>query len=99
MTSSKSRQGMFERLWADRHGISPDDLIQYRFKDKEGYRLPKMASHYRTFCDTLDSVVVELPEPYSSFGCMGEGMGEADISIDYDSAVEAIEAAGLKVAP
>lgn len=55
-----SRQPGFEKLYAKMHDIDPEDLVQYRFGSKDGYRLPQMASHYRLYCETLDSVEVDL---------------------------------------
>lgn len=55
-----SRQPSFEKLYAKMHDIDPEDLVQYRFDSKDGYRLPQMASHYRLYCETLDSVEVDL---------------------------------------
>lgn len=51
-----TRQDNFEILWSLRHDVPAATLKQYRFDTKEGYRLPDMASHFRTYCDTLDSV-------------------------------------------
>jgi hypothetical protein len=85
-----SRMEKFEKVWADRHGVPAETLVQYRFESKEGYRLPGMAAHYRTYCDTLDSVVVNLPnmERYEA-----DGVGA------FCDCLDAIEAAGLRVAP
>lgn len=58
-----NRQPGFEKLYAKMHDIDPEDLVQYRFGSKDGYRLPQIASHYRLYCETLDSVVVVLPKP------------------------------------
>lgn len=55
-----SRQPGFEKLYAKMHDIDPEDLVQYRFDSKDGYRLPQMASHYRLYCETLDSVEIDL---------------------------------------
>ena len=55
-----SRQPGFEKLYAKMHDIDPEDLVQYRFGSKDGYRLPQMASHYRLYCETLDSVEIDL---------------------------------------
>lgn len=53
------RQDKFEILWALRHDVPAESLKQYRFETKEGYRLPEMAAHYRTFCAALDSLSAE----------------------------------------
>lgn len=86
-----SRMEKFEKVWAARHGVPAETLVQYRFESKEGYRLPGMAAHFRTYCDTLDSVVIELP--YSS--CFA--YDQVDLAIE--ECRESIEAAGLRVAP
>lgn len=91
-----SRMSSFETLWAARHGVPAETLVQYRFESKEGYRLPGMAAHFRTYCDTLDSVVIELPvlNP-EMFGCnviFGHEKARSE-------AEKAITAAGLRVAP
>lgn len=57
-----SRQPAFEKLYAKLHDIDPEDLVQYRFDSREGYRLPQMASHYRLYCETMDSMAGELLE-------------------------------------
>lgn len=79
-----SRQQAFEAIYAKQHDVPPESLVQYRFESKEGYKLPGIASHYRTYCDTLDSIVIEVPE---LINC-GEDMGCAFL--------KAIEAAGVK---
>ena len=56
-----SRQQAFEAIYAKQHDVPAESLVQYRFKFKDGYSLPRIASHYRTYCETLDSIVVELP--------------------------------------
>ena len=57
-----SRQQAFEAIYAKQHDVPAESLVQYRFESTEGYSLPGIASHYRTYCDTLDSIVVELPD-------------------------------------
>ena len=59
-----SRQQAFEAVYAKQHDVPAESLVQYRFESKEGYSLPGISSHYRTYCDTLDSIVVELPEDF-----------------------------------
>lgn len=55
------RMENFERYWAHRYGGSPEGLARHRFVSREGYGLPGMAAHYRTYCDTLDSLGVLMP--------------------------------------
>jgi len=49
-----TRMEQFEKVWADRHGVPPESMVRYRFHTVEGYSLPGMASHYRTFTAALD---------------------------------------------
>lgn len=87
-----TRMERFEKIWADQHAVPPESLLQYRWVTQEGYRLPAMAAHFRTFCETLDSIVIELPEHFEF-----DNPGEAFTAIK--SCREAIEAVGLKVKP
>ena len=83
-----SRQQAFEAIYAKQHDVPAESLVQYRFESKEGYSLPMIASHYRTYCDTLDSIVVEWPCTY-----------ENDRGVDsiYEDELEAaVTAAGVK---
>ena len=59
-----SRQQDFEAIYAKQHDVPAESLVQYRHKSKEGYSLPGIASHYRTYCEALDSIVVELPDRF-----------------------------------
>jgi hypothetical protein len=74
----------FEKSWEARHDLPAGTLKQYRFKDESGYRLPDLAKNYRTWIEAIDSVVVELSDY---------------IHCDRELCIEAIEAAGIKVAP
>lgn len=85
-----TRQERFERIWAAQHAVPPESLLQYRWVTQEGYRLPAMAAHFRTFCETLDSIVIALPEPDTNIDYSG--------CISRNDAIEAIVAIGLKVA-
>lgn len=51
-----TRQERFEQIWSDFHAVPAESLVQYRWITQDGYRLPDMAAHYRTFCAALDSV-------------------------------------------
>lgn len=78
----------FERYYADAHDLPLETFSQYRMGDT--YRLPGIASHWRTWCLALESVVVALPDPdytYENFGSL----------LAKDQVVEAIEAAGVRV--
>lgn len=50
-----SRQQAFEAIYAKQHDVPAESLVQYRHKSKEGYSLPGIASHYRTYCMVMDS--------------------------------------------
>lgn len=94
-----SRQQAFEAIYAKQHDVPAESLVQYRFESKEGYSLPGIASHYRTYCDALDSIVVELPnrfdEKYQDYyddvegGCFNECRYISDVHA-------ALTAAGVK---
>lgn len=94
-----NRQQAFEAIYAKQHDVPAESLVQYRHKSKEGYNLPGIASHYRTYCDALDSIVVELPnrfdEKYQDYyddvegGCFNEGRYITDVHA-------ALTAAGVK---
>ena len=94
-----TRQQAFEAIYAKQHDVPAESLVQYRFDSKEGYSLPQIASHYRTYCDALDSIVVELPnrfdEKYQDYyddvegGCFNEGRYINDVHA-------ALKAAGVK---
>jgi hypothetical protein len=82
----------FEANYASSHDLPLETFSQYRMGDT--YRLPGIASHWRTWCSALESVVVELPERLFA-GCPDpEGP-----DLNRVETIEAIEAAGLKVAP
>lgn len=49
-----SRQQAFEAIYAKQHDVPAESLVQYRFDSKEGYSLPGIASHYRTFLKALE---------------------------------------------
>lgn len=90
-----SRQDQFEKVYAQLHEMDSDLIRDHRFESKEGYSLPRLASAYRVYCATMDSIVVELPKAESDDGeswdpCWKYGVRQCR---------EAIEAAGIKVAP
>jgi len=86
-----NRMEAFEADWADRHDIPVDTLAQYRHADGSGYKLPDIAKNYRTWCQALDSVVVELP----GTECFGSYSEEA-ARVAIDGCADAIEEAGIK---
>jgi len=50
-----SRQESFELFYADQHGITAEGMSQYRWAEKDGYRLPGISAAYRNFCAGWDS--------------------------------------------
>lgn len=90
-----TRQERFEQIWSDFHAVPAESLVQYRWITQDGYRLPDMAAHYRTFCATLDSVVIELPAATVSMFSTSRDARAAQEGLDM--ARGAITAAGLKV--
>lgn len=50
-----NRQESFEQNWADMHDLPVETLAQYRWAEKDGYRLPGIAAGYRNFCAGWDA--------------------------------------------
>lgn len=50
-----SRQQSFEKYYAEQHDVPAETMAQYRWKDKDGYRLPGIAAGYRNFCAGWDA--------------------------------------------
>lgn len=86
-----SRQQAFEAIYAKQHDVPAESLVQYRHKSKDGYSLPGIASHYRTYCDTLDSIVVELPARLGFLDSLNRDFNDA-----LKTCKSALEAAGVK---
>lgn len=57
-----SLQEAFEKIYAKLHDVTPESLVQYRFCTTDGYRLPQMASHYRVYCETMESINQDIAE-------------------------------------
>ena len=91
-----SRQQAFEAIYAKQHDVPAESLVQYRHKSKEGYNLPGISSHYRTYCDTLDSIVVELPRAIEAYGPNGYQSSDPDEALFLDDVHAALTAAGVK---
>lgn len=89
-----SRQQAFEAIYAKQHDVPAESLVQYRFESKEGYSLPGIASHYRTYCQTLDSIVVFLPEISVSMFATARDARAAQEGMDMAKA--ALTEAGVK---
>lgn len=95
-----TRQLAFEQNWADRHGVLPEAMAQYRHATVEGYRLPEMSANFRSFCAGMEwleanspAVVVTLPPMNPQAGKLLTTLAKS-IHTQY---VQAIEAAGAKV--
>lgn len=92
-----SRRQKFEQAYAEAHGMPVETFETYRMGDT--YRLPGIAKCWRFWNMALDSVVVELPDDKIARG-YGEQVADA---LGFNDGVsycrEAIEAAGLRVAP
>jgi hypothetical protein len=96
------RQFGFEADWADRHGVPAESMAQYRHDSREGYRVPDMATNFRTWCAACEwmeaqskPVVVHLPPLNPQAGRLLTSLATA-MQLQY---VKAIEAAGAQVAP
>lgn len=88
-----TRQERFERIWAVQHAVPVETLPAMRWRERDGYRDPAMAAHYRTFCATLDSIVIALPPEWASVDERDDGANEMR-----GYCAEAIAAAGVKIA-
>lgn len=90
-----NRQQAFEAIYAKQHDVPAESLVQYRFESKDGYSLPGIASHYRTYCDALDSIVikVEWPDHYEFTNPDVAGAAILDCRSAFQ---KSIKAAGVK---
>lgn len=88
-----SRQQKFEEAYAEAHGMPIETFAAYRLGDT--YRLPMIAKCWRFWNMAIDSVVVELPD---SSETIGEHSSKV-YGIARDEFLDAIYAAGLRVAP
>lgn len=50
-----SRQESFEQHYADQHDVPAETMIQYRWAEQDGYRLPGIAAAYRNYCAGWDA--------------------------------------------
>ncbi|MEG0064723.1 MAG: hypothetical protein RR740_08990 [Pseudomonas sp.] len=96
------RQIAFEQNWSERHDVPAESLAQYRHATAEGYRLPDLATNFRTFCaalewsakiDEANPVVVYLPPMNPQAGRLVTTLAKSM----HNAYVTAIEAAGAKV--
>ena len=91
-----NRQKAFEAIYAKQHDVPAESLVQYRFESKEGYSLPMIASHYRTYCQALDSIVVTLPKSIEAYGSQGHHASDPDEALILEDVHAALTAAGVK---
>lgn len=64
-----SRQEAFERHYAEQHDVPVESMAQYRWAEKDGYRLPGISAAYRNYCASYDQansertahVSIEIP--------------------------------------
>ena len=84
----------FEKYYTEAHDLPLETFSQYRMGDT--YRLPGIASHWRTWCAALESVVVELP---AKTNVPAISLEDDNFNWAIDECRQAIEAAGLKIAP
>lgn len=54
-----NRRDTFEKAYAESHDLPIETFSQYRMGDT--YRLPGIASHWRTWCAALDDLIIVLP--------------------------------------
>lgn len=73
------RQESFEKHWAAQHDVPVEAMAQYRWKDKDGYRLPGIAAGYRNFCAGWDAANFERTAHVKI------DMGKIDFSIVRDA--------------
>lgn len=57
-----NRKQAFEQHWATVHDVPVESMEQYRWLEKDGYRLPDMASAYRNFCAGWDARAIQAEE-------------------------------------
>lgn len=52
-----TRQELFEQFYADQHDVPVETMAKLRWIDRDGYRLPGIASAYRSYCAGWDAGV------------------------------------------
>jgi hypothetical protein len=50
-----TRQESFEQFYADQHDVPVETMAKFRWIDRDGYRLPGIASAYRSYCAGWDA--------------------------------------------
>lgn len=93
-------QERFERFYEESRGLPVGTCAAHRHATKDGYRLPDMASHYRTFCAALQELPeIELPEPAPNADPQVGEPWDCGYNVALEECRAIIEAAGLKVKP
>lgn len=54
-----SRQQSFEKYYAEQHDLPAETMVQYRWAEQDGYRLPGIAAAYRNYCAGWDAANFE----------------------------------------
>lgn len=91
MSIEEKRRAAFES-WAlkNLYSIKRDGVVV-------DYANPRTDALWSALNAALDSVVIELPKAFETYGTLGFGGGDPDLSLDPDEVIKAIESAGLKV--
>lgn len=77
-----SRQQAFEAIYAKQHDVPAESLVQYRHKSKDGYNLPGIASHYRTYCEVMDSEEIQaLRKDAERYRFLKKGLFHKDLKV------------------
>lgn len=50
-----SRQQSFEKYYAEQHDVPAETMVQYRWAEQDGYRLPGISAAYRNYCAGWDA--------------------------------------------
>lgn len=57
-----NKQESFEKHYADQHDVPAETMVQYRWAEKDGYRLPGIAAAYRNYCAGWDAREIQAEE-------------------------------------
>ena len=95
MTIEEQRRKSFE-MWCKRTRPVLSTLMGWQPGTRDKYQNSVTSKAWSAWNAALDSVVIELPNPEISYGCMGEGMGDGWESYGAEEVREAIHAAGVK---
>lgn len=58
-----SRQESFEKHYAEQHDVPAETMVQYRWVEQDGYRLPGISAAYRNYCAGWDAAGIESNGP------------------------------------